>query len=160
MSDREFYKIFSGLLVALAAITVIFFVVARMIVNASPLNESQAKANAAVAERTQPVGQVTIAAAVVNSLIPAANAATPAAGQQVYQSTCVACHGSGVAGAPKMGDKAAWKKRIAKGLPTLEQHAINGYKGSTGYMPAKGGNSSLSDGQVKSAVQYMVAHSK
>ena len=160
MSDREFYKIFSGLLAALAALTVIFFVVAHMIVNGSPLKKAQAKDTKAVAERIQPVGEVTVAGAVMNNLIPAANAAGPADGQKVFQQTCIACHGAGVAGAPKFGDKAAWKEHVAKGLPTLEQHALHGFKGSKGFMPAKGGNSSLSDAQVKAAVHYMVEHSK
>lgn len=77
-----------------------------------------------------------------------------------YQKTCFACHGTGVAGAPKFGDKAAWKMHIAKGKATLYKHAIEGFKGTKGFMPAKGGNASLSDAEVKAAVDYMVAHSK
>ena len=80
-------------------------------------------------------------------------------GQKDYQAACFACHGTGAAGAPKVGDKAAWKARIASGNAILYKHAIKGYKGKKGFMPAKGG-SSLSDSAVKAAVDYMVKNSK
>lgn len=81
-------------------------------------------------------------------------------GQKTYQAACFACHGTGVAGAPKTGDKAAWKARIAKGNDTLYKHAIEGFKGDKGVMPAKGGRADLKDADVKAAVDYMVAQSK
>ncbi len=77
-------------------------------------------------------------------------------GKQVYEGLCVACHAAGVAGAPKFGDKAAWAPRIAQGMDTLYMHSINGFQGKTGVMPPKGGNPSLSDAEVKAAVDYMV----
>lgn len=77
-------------------------------------------------------------------------------GEKIYNQICSACHASGIAGAPKVGDQAAWKDRIAEGLPTLEQHAINGYES----MPARGGDSGLSDADVKDAVAYMVEKSR
>ena len=80
-------------------------------------------------------------------------------GQKDYQAACFACHGTGAAGAPKVGDKAAWKARIAQGKETLYKHAIKGFKGKTGFMPAKGG-SSLSDAAVKAAVDFMVKGSQ
>lgn len=83
-----------------------------------------------------------------------------ASGQATYQQACFACHGAGVAGAPKTGDKAAWKARIAQGNDTLYKHAIEGYKGDKGFMPAKGGRADLKDADVKAAVDYMVAESK
>jgi cytochrome c5 len=81
-------------------------------------------------------------------------------GQQVYQASCLACHDTGLAGAPKLGDKGQWAQRIAKGLDTLYASAVNGVQGSAGAMPAKGGNPTLSDAEVKAAVEYMVARSK
>jgi cytochrome c5 len=171
MNDRDFFKVFSGLVAALVAVTVIFFVAAHVIVNSSNLKKVKG-GDQAVAARIQPVGQVTVAGAetnnvasgastVMNALIPTANAApSAAAGKQVFEGTCVACHGAGVAGAPKFGDKAAWGPRVAKGLPTLEQHALHGFQGKSGFMPPKGGNASLTDDQVKSAVMYMVEHGK
>jgi cytochrome c5 len=80
-------------------------------------------------------------------------------GKKIYESACIACHGSGIAGAPKVGDKAAWTARIAQGSATLYEHAIKGFQGKTGFMPPKGG-SSASDEEVKAAVDYMVSASK
>ena len=116
-----------------------------------------------VAERIKPVGEIAFAAAQPGQS-PAQNAvatATPARdGQQVYQAGCVACHDAGIAGAPKLGDKGQWAKRIAKGPDALYAGAVNGVQGSAGVMPAKGGNPALSDAEVKAAVDYMMARSK
>ena len=81
-------------------------------------------------------------------------------GKATFQQTCFACHGTGAAGAPKAGDKAEWAPRIAKGKATLYKHAIHGFKGSKGFMPAKGGRTDLSDDAVKAAVDYMVSLAK
>lgn len=88
----------------------------------------------------------------------AAGAAKPAAadGKQVFEGTCTACHSTGVAGAPKLGDKAAWAPRIQQGVDTLVQHALQGKNA----MPPKGGNASLSDAQVRAAVEFMVSQAK
>jgi cytochrome c5 len=104
-----------------------------------------------------------VAASIVAMAIPAVASAQPvvaSGGEAVYKSACVACHGAGIAGAPKAGDKAAWSPRIAQGKPLLYEHAIRGYQGKAGVMPAKGGNAALADADVKSAVDYMVALAK
>ena len=95
---------------------------------------------------------------VVTAAAPAAAAAAPAAadGKKVYDAGCVACHGAGVAGAPKFGDKAAWAPRIKTGMDAMYTVALKG----KGVMPAKGGNPALSDADVKAAVDYMVAAAK
>jgi cytochrome c5 len=80
-------------------------------------------------------------------------------GQKLFASVCTACHTAGIGGAPKFGDKAAWAPRIAKGMDTLYDHAIHGFQGNAGVMPAKGG-SSASDDDVKAAVRYMVNAAK
>ena len=116
-----------------------------------------------MAERIKPVGQVDVASAETQrEPVKNAVAASPPArdGQQVYQATCVVCHDAGIAGAPKLGDKGQWAKRIAKGLDTLYASAVNGVQGSAGAMPAKGGNPALSNAEVKAAVDYIVARSK
>jgi cytochrome c5 len=77
----------------------------------------------------------------------------------VYSATCVACHGAGIAGAPKFGDKGAWAARIAQGNNVLYEHALKGFQGKAGMMPPKGG-SSAPDADVKAAVDYMVAAAK
>jgi cytochrome c5 len=89
----------------------------------------------------------------------ASAAATSGAGKALYSSACVACHGAGIAGAPKFGDKAAWAPRVAQGDNVLYEHALKGFQGKNGMMPPKGG-SSAPDADVKSAVDYMVAASK
>ncbi len=66
------------------------------------------------------------------------------------------CHAAGVAGAPKPGDKADWGPRIAQGKDTLYKHALEGFNGAKGSMPARGGNTKMSDEDVKAAVDYMV----
>lgn len=88
---------------------------------------------------------------------PAPQLATAANGESVYRQRCATCHAAAVAGAPKLGDKADWAPRIAQGSATLYGHAINGFKGKKGVMPPRGGASSLSDEQVKAAVDYMVS---
>jgi len=116
-----------------------------------------------VAERIKPVGEIAFAAAQTGQAPEkkVVAAATPERdGQQVYQASCVACHDAGIAGAPKVGDKGQWTKRIAKGLDALYASAVNGIQGSAGVMPAKGGNPALSDAEVKAAVDYMVVRSK
>ncbi len=98
------------------------------------------------------------ASVVLMGVVSTANA--QGAGEKTYKMACFACHGTGAAGAPKHGDKAAWADRIAQGNATLYDHAIKGFKGKTGFMPAKGGRADLSDADVKAAVDYMVSGSK
>ncbi|WP_423907728.1 c-type cytochrome [Candidatus Spongiihabitans sp.] len=73
-----------------------------------------------------------------------------------FETNCTACHGFGVAGAPKLGDKQSWAPRIDRGIETLYKHAIDGFTGETGVMPPKGGFSDLSDDQLRAIVDYMV----
>ena len=82
------------------------------------------------------------------------------AGESVHQQACLACHGAGIAGAPKTGDKSAWEGRVSQGLATLVDHAINGYQGNNGYMPPKGGRMDLSDEAVAQAVAFMMESSQ
>lgn len=83
-------------------------------------------------------------------------AAGAADGKKVFDSTCMACHATGVAGAPKLGDKAAWTPRIKQGMDTLLQSALKG----KGAMPPKGGNASLSDADLRAAIEFMVSQAK
>ena len=82
--------------------------------------------------------------------------AAAADGKKVYDSTCTACHTAGVAGAPKLGDKAAWAPRLKQGVDGLVQSATKG----KGAMPPKGGNASLSDADLRAAVEFMVSQTK
>jgi cytochrome c5 len=80
----------------------------------------------------------------------------PKSGKELFEQTCSVCHGQGIAGAPKAGDKAAWGPRVAEGKATLYQHALQGFQGKTGVMPPKGGRTDAPDDLVKQAVDYMV----
>lgn len=100
------------------------------------------------------------APAAVKAPAPAAAPAAPAVaenelGKSVFGKTCAMCHAAGVAGAPKPGDKADWGPRIAQGKDTMYKHAIEGFTGAKGMMPAKGGSANLTDAEVKAAVDYM-----
>ena len=124
------------------------------------LKEPEVKAAATPAADAAPAAPVAaVAAAKQAAPAPAAAAGGADAGKKLFESACVACHGAGIAGAPKFGDKAAWKARIAQGEATLVTHAIKGFQGKAGMMPPKGG-SSASDADIKAAVQYMVAAGK
>jgi cytochrome c5 len=158
--DRHFMNVFSAVLGILVAIALVLIGVSRLVDSGpkgardkdDPLMQAQAQ------ERIKPFGQVAVAGQ--GNAAPAIAAPAGADGKTDYESACVVCHGAGLAGAPKFGDKAAWAKRIAQGTATLEQHAIAGYQGSAGVMPAKGGRMDLSDDAVKAAVGYMVSQSR
>ncbi len=117
-------------------------------------------------DRIKPVGQVKVesaeakqAPAKAPEVAAKAAEAAPAQvrdGQQVYQAACGVCHQAGVAGAPKFGDKAAWAPRIELGIDTLYTSSLKG----KGAMPPKGGQTALSDAEIKAAVDYIVAQSK
>ena len=81
---------------------------------------------------------------------------TAQADVRTYRTACMACHATGAAGAPKLGDKAAWKARIAAGMDAMVKNAIVG----KGAMPPKGGRPNLTDAQIKAVVTYMVNESK
>ncbi|VAW44989.1 hypothetical protein MNBD_GAMMA04-2236 [hydrothermal vent metagenome] len=84
------------------------------------------------------------------------NAFSAGAGERVYNQVCFACHDQGVFGAPKLGDVLDWTDRISRGKSILNYNAIEGYAGSKGFMPPRGGDPTLSDMEVKEAVQYMI----
>jgi cytochrome c5 len=157
----------------LIAVIVLSFVVPVILIimlvhlaTSGPSADPNALNPEAVAARIQPVGrwepgapaeQVAQAQPAKPGAAPAA-AGKPAAadGKAVYGQTCVACHAQSVAGSPKLGDKAAWEPRIKQGMDTLLQSVLKG----KGAMPPKGGNASLTDAQVRAAVEFMVSQSK
>lgn len=86
--------------------------------------------------------------------------ADSAKGEGIYMNFCAACHAGGVAGAPKVGDKVAWQDRSAKGMESMIANAVQGYQGKSGFMPAKGGNTALTEQEVAAAVMYMLEQSR
>ena len=133
---------------------------------AAASRESLMSDGSGIAARLAAVGQIGTAQAQSASTTTQSAATETAAtettvdGQKVYQASCIACHGAGIAGAPKVGNAAAWTSRIEAGADSLYANAINGFQGSSGVMPGKGGNAALSDDEVKAAVDYMVSQSQ
>lgn len=111
-------------------------------------------------ESAPPASPAPTAAAPAPAPAPAPAVAQNTAGESVYKKVCAMCHAAGVAGAPKPGDKADWGPRIAQGKDTLYKHALEGFTGQKGMMPARGGAATLTDDEVKSAVDFMVAKSE
>jgi cytochrome c5 len=143
------------------------FTIIHFVMGDSKSRTTPAMSDKAVAERIKPVGSVPDVEKGPSPLVPApapvevvaaanATAAPAASGKAVYDASCQACHAAGVAGAPKLGDKAAWAPRIGTGAAALLASVIKGKNA----MPPKGGNLSLSDADVKAAVEYMLAQSK
>jgi len=165
-SDTHFFNSFSLVLGILVAIAIILIALARVVGT-----DAQGKAIAIdplvlkkVHNNIEPVAHVAIGGQDNSALAKLDGAAAPAAdlpanGEQAFQKICSACHAQGVAGAPKVGDHSAWDARIAQGKDALYKHAIAGYQGGKGLMPARGGTS-WPDETVKAAVDYMVSLNK
>nr|WP_084654955.1 cytochrome c5 family protein [Vibrio genomosp. F6] len=102
----------------------------------------------AIAERIQPVGQVYLAGSEPVKAEPTG----PRDGATVYGTFCIACHSSGISGAPKTGNAAEWGPRIAQGKDVLKNHAINGFNA----MPAKGSCMDCSDDEIVAAIDHMI----
>jgi cytochrome c5 len=173
-TDHHFRNVFSAVLGVLIAIALLLIGISRM-VDSGPKGARDTDdplMQASAHERIKPFGQVAVAGednkalAIKTTAVAVAGSAAPAGvglptdGKSVYDLACTACHGAGIAGAPKIGDKAAWAPRIAQGMATLELHAVGGFTGSKGMMPAKGGRMDLSDEAVRAAVEYMAAQSR
>ncbi|MEM8512428.1 cytochrome c5 [Massilia sp. MP_M2] len=126
---------------------------------AAPVADGAAAAPAGAPIAAAPAVVAAAAPAVASAATaPVAGAVMASAdtGKKAYETACIACHGAGIAGAPKLGDKAAWSARMGQGAAVLYDHAIKGFQGKAGYMPPKGG-STLPDADVKAAVDYMTA---
>jgi len=170
--DTHFINMFSVVIGVLVALAIVFFVVARSIGGAAEAKATIGEPDyyRSVEARVAPVAQEAVAgqnnAALEIKPLGGATAqagggssglAMPTSGKDLFDQTCSACHGAGIAGAPKAGDKTAWAPHIAKGLPTLYDHALHGFTGSMGTMPAKGGRTDVPDPMVEQAVNYMVS---
>jgi cytochrome c5 len=176
--DSHPVKVAIGVVIGAAALIIGIIMLAQFAVGAygqrSMANEPSMSADS-VAKRLAPVAKfevdpnapapaaaaaaqaTTVAAVSAPASAPApAKAGAEGAGKKTYETVCFACHGAGVAGAPKFGDKAAWAPRVAQGKDALHASALKG----KGAMPPKGGNASLSDADVAAAVDYMVAAAK
>jgi len=170
-SDQSFIRQFGWLIAGLHVLALVLLIMAYTIYTREP-KETDPHTAQQVADRLAPAGAVYAGNTGRAAMLAAQEAAAKAAaaqvafggstdGKTVYDGLCHSCHTAGVAGAPKLGDKAAWAPRIAEGLDTLFQHAINGYHGPDGnFMPPKGGMPSLTDEQVKNTVKWIVSQAK
>jgi len=167
--DTHFFNTFSLVIGLLVVVALGIFALARSV--ASETQEKQMLVEShylkGVSERVQPFARVAVAgqdnsALKIEATTPAGSAAPalPKNGDELYEQACKACHGAGIGGAPKAGDKAAWGPRIAQGKDTLYDHALHGFTGKTGMMPAKGGRVDVSDDLVKEAVDHIVGLAK
>jgi cytochrome c5 len=163
-SDTQFFNSFSLVLGILVAFAIVLFAVARsvgeshqregVLLDALHIKDMQ--------KNIEPFAKVAIAgkdnsalAALSAPKADAPAAVVPATGEAAFNQVCSACHGAGINGAPKVGDKAAWAPRIAQGKDTLYKDAIQG----KGAMPPKGGTT-WPDATIKLTVDYMVSQAK
>lgn len=156
MNDSTFSRLFIIMIIAMTVLTVILVVIAKFAatdVNQKLDARSDIENSDPLAQRIAPIGTFSAQASEPAVITPTEPVILT--GEEAY-SSCAACHAAGVAGAPLFADKAAWADRISKGVDTLYSNAINGFQGTAGYMPAKGGNTALTDESVKAAVDYMV----
>ena len=165
--DVQFINLFSLVIGILVAIAVLIFALARSVAghtqDVDVFNDPTYQAS--VQERTAPFGREAIAGqnnAALKIEAPAGAGPSvalpvPANGKDLFEQVCKTCHGPGLVGAPKAGDKTAWVSAIAEGKPLLYQHAVNGFTGTTGTMPPKGGRTDLSDALIKQGVDYMLS---
>jgi len=155
--DRTVVTTITRVLGVLVVIAVIFYFLADMVTSdLGDSEEANERMQAKIEENISPVGKVNIGsvpAASGAAAAPAAAAAGPRSGAQVYNATCMACHSTGVAGAPKVGDKAAWGPRAAKGIDGLLASATHGLNA----MPPRGTCADCSDDELKGAIEHMLS---
>jgi len=170
--DTHFFNTFSLVIGLLVVVALGIFALARSV--ASETQDKQMLVEShylqGVTQRVQPFARVAVAgqdnsALKIEASTPAGSAgagpmAMPKTGDELYEQACKACHAAGIGGAPKAGDKAAWGPRIAKGKDILYDHALHGFTGTAGVMPAKGGRVDVPDDIVKQAVDHIVGMAK
>lgn len=164
-NDTHFFNVFSVVLGILVTFAILMFALARYVgkheqyaqVLEEPMLQDSVQARIAPPVRVAVAGQDNTALKIEPiSNGPVAVLATFKNGTEVFEGACKACHGAGIAGAPKAGDHTAWAPRIAKGKATLYEHALKGFTGTAGVMPAKGGRTDLSDDLIKEAVDHII----
>jgi len=153
--DKQFFSTFFAIMAGLAVLAIILVIMAISLTS----EVSESRPEEVALENIKPVGQVYIAGESEPEPEPVAAAAAdagPKSGDEVYNGSCAACHGTGAAGAPKLGDAAAWAPRIAQGMDTMLSNATNGLNA----MPPKGLCMTCSDADLKAAIEYIVSQSQ
>ena len=169
--DLEFLKRFSMIIAFLALVTLCLILFAHHI-NSSMPHTPDPTVKQRTLERIAPTGEVYAGATGAAQQAEAAAAALAAQvanvpfegrtdGAEIFnKGPCTGCHTSGAGGAPKLDASGIGARVAAQGLDELVKKATSGFTGSTGVMPAKGGNPALTDAQIKATVEWMVAQSK
>jgi cytochrome c5 len=159
--DKHFFDLFMIVIASLVGVTFGLFLLANYIAGKTQevyvLQDNRYQET--VDARIAPIARIALDGETIENAGEVAKiepVAEVLSGPQVYNQACVACHGAGIAGAPKTGDDASWGPRIAQSNATLHDHVINGYQGAVGYMPPKGGRVDLSDDEIISAMDYML----
>ena len=148
----------SALSVVLSGFVLILVVVGAIYALTAARFQIESADGASVAERIRPFGEVLLAGSEPAAPAAAAQTADASAGagksgEDIYNQSCLACHASGAAGAPKLGDKAAWEPRVALGVEALLSTAISGKNA----MPPRGTCAACSDDDLKAAIEYMLS---
>lgn len=168
-AEKQFFLTFIGVIALLIIIALLVLLVAHVAGNDNEEHISEAQIKLSN-ERIKPIGKVNLKSkpveeikqdptTIVEVAKTDADESAPASGglgEKVYNSLCFSCHANGVAGAPIVGHIDDWSKRLASGREKLYQSAIQG----VGAMPPKGGNPSLTDADIKAAVNYMIGASQ
>ena len=168
--DTHFVNTFSMVIGILVLVAICLIALARTVAAHTQETDSveQRDFAASVASRIEPLSQEAIvgqnnADLAIKPDSPAGSGVVlpiPKDGTQVYEQVCSACHGLGIAGAPKAGDAAVWGPRIAKGKNVLYDHALHGFTGTAGTMPAKGNRLDIPDAIIEEGVDHMMDMAK
>lgn len=154
-TDKNFYTTFFYIMGGLAVLCVILIIIASKLTS----EVAEYKPQEVVLGNIKPVGNVYVAGeSEPEPVIAAADTATaePRSGESIYNTSCLACHATGAAGAPKLGDAAAWAPRIAAGMDALMANVSNGLNA----MPPKGLCMDCSTDELMAVIEYMVANSQ
>lgn len=163
--DQQFFDTFMLVVGILIGVSVGLFFLVRMIAidTQGQFVLDDPTVQAEIDRRIEPIGKVVLLGSEELAAARAAPVATPQpvaevrTGPQVYNLACIACHAPpGIGGAPVIGDAAAWNDRVAQGMDVLIDHAINGFQGETGVMPARAGRPDLSDEEIIASIEYML----
>jgi cytochrome c5 len=160
VTDAEFYKVFAIVSVIIIGLAIFIAILSNVFAGyASSASENyKVQIQSDTNQRIAPSGKINLASnpSIKQEVMVASVSETKIlTGKEVYNTVCMSCHTSGAAGAPVIGNNSQWSDRLAKGKDALYASAINGI----GIMPAKGGVSSLSDNEIKSAVDYILSES-
>ena len=117
------------------------------------LATSTALAANSIADRIAPIGQIRLAKDAVTAEIPKATPSAPRTGKEIYNTYCISCHASGIAGAPMLGDKAAWAPRLTQARSIINDHVINGFNA----MPARGTCMNCTNEELIKTIDYMIS---